>query len=207
MALTNYGELKTAVAAWLARADLSSTLIPDFITLTHKQLLRDLRGDLRMQVRASYTIDSEYKAVPLDFIEVVSFQIPGNPPYALKLIPDDSAANYNGASGQPRYFSMVGSVGNAPQFRFSPSPGGSYAAVLDYYATLTDFALDADTNWILDDFPQLYLWGACYHGHVYLKDPQSAGQMKMLYDDEMARVKLAGSKQRWGGNGMQIRPA
>jgi hypothetical protein len=207
MALATYGDLKTSVASWMARADLTS-IIPDFITQTHKVLMRDLRGHPRLRVRASITIDAEYEALPLDFLEVVSLQIPGQDgPRALTLITDDEAANYGGGSGRPRYFSIVGDVSSAGQFRFTPVPGGSYSAVLDYYATLTAFSLDADTNWILTTFPNAYLYGSLYHGNVYLQNAAAAQQYRALFDEELALIKKAGTRMNWGGNGMQIRPA
>ncbi|WNZ54789.1 hypothetical protein QT397_18160 [Microbulbifer sp. MKSA007] len=43
MAITNYGELKSAIARWLEREDLDES-IPDFITLAELRILRELRG-------------------------------------------------------------------------------------------------------------------------------------------------------------------
>ena len=42
MALTTYNELKTSLADWLNRQDLTST-IPDFISLAEAQIERQLR--------------------------------------------------------------------------------------------------------------------------------------------------------------------
>ena len=42
MALTDYSSLKTSVASYLARSDLT-TQIPDFIRLAEERLARDLR--------------------------------------------------------------------------------------------------------------------------------------------------------------------
>ena len=43
MAITNYTELKSSLADWLNRSDLT-TVIPDFITLAESQFNREIRN-------------------------------------------------------------------------------------------------------------------------------------------------------------------
>ena len=53
MALGTYTDLKTSVANYLEREDLTAT-IPDFITLTENRLNRDIRARVNM-IRATTT--------------------------------------------------------------------------------------------------------------------------------------------------------
>ena len=55
MALSTYSELKTSVADWLNRSDLTSA-VPDFISLAEAQVERRLRTR-QMIVRATATIE------------------------------------------------------------------------------------------------------------------------------------------------------
>ena len=57
MALTNYSELKSSIADFLNRDDLTS-VIPTFISLAEAQFARDLRH-YKMENRATGTIDSQ----------------------------------------------------------------------------------------------------------------------------------------------------
>ena len=208
MALATYGDLKTSVAAWLARADLTS-VIPDFVTLTHADLMRDLRGHLRLQKRdTAFSIATEYVACPTDFLELVSLIVTStNPPYAINFLPNDKQVDMNGATtGTPKWVAVVGATNNTENFRFSPPPGQTLTATIEYYARLTFFANDAATNWVLTDYPNLYLFGALYHGYTYLQNPQSADQMKSRYDQHLGQLIQAGRRARWGANGMQVRP-
>ena len=208
MALANYGDLKTAIAAWTARADLT-TVIPDFVALTHADLMRDLRGHLRLQKRdTAFSITGEYVAAPSDFLEVVSFVITSTTqPFAMSFLPNDTANDtYGGVQDIPQHFTLVGSSSNVENFRFSPPPNGTYTATLEYYARLTFFANDAATNWILTDYPNLYLYGSLYHAFKYMKDPNMAADMLRDYGEVLALLKKAGNKARWGGNGMTVRP-
>lgn len=65
MALTTYTELKTSIADWLNRTDLTST-IPDFISLAEAQIERQLRTR-QMLTRTTLTIDAEFESTPTDF--------------------------------------------------------------------------------------------------------------------------------------------
>ena len=56
MAFTTYSDLKTSVANYLNREDLTA-VIPDFITLTHNRLNRDLRVRVNL-IRAETTTTS-----------------------------------------------------------------------------------------------------------------------------------------------------
>jgi hypothetical protein len=89
MALVNYGDLKTSVANWLGRSDLT-TPIPDFVTLAHKQIMRDLRGHLRLQKRdTAFSISAEYVAAPTDFLELVSMYLNTSPKQEVQFMTHD----------------------------------------------------------------------------------------------------------------------
>ena len=69
MALTNYDDLKASIADFLNRDDLTA-VIPDFITLAEGQLNKELRH-WRMQDRVVSIVDSQYTALPNNFLEPV----------------------------------------------------------------------------------------------------------------------------------------
>lgn len=213
MALTNYGELKTVVANFLARADLT-TVIPDFVYLAHKQIARELRGHLRAQTRnTAFSITGEYVAAPSDFLELVSLRITSTTPdYALAFIDDDTGTNmYGGIAGAPRFVTMTGATGsNVEYFRFSPPPDSTYTATLEYIASLTFFSADSGaggTNWILTDHPDVYLYGALTQASAYLHDDARAAGWRDAFASALDSLRRAGRKARWGGNGMAVRVA
>lgn len=206
MALATYGDLKTSIAAFLARADLSST-IPDFVTLAHKQLMRDLRGHLRLQKRdASFSITGEYVAAPTDFLELVSMYLNTDPKTPIAFMPADSMAEYATGTGIPRYVALVGATtAGTESFRFAPAPSGTMTATIEYYASVTFFANDNAVNWILTDHPSLYLYGSLLQAAAFIHDDPRIGLWKAGYDEALAMVKKEGNRARWGANGMATR--
>jgi hypothetical protein len=202
MALDTYGGLKTEIAAWIARADLT-TQIPSFVRLCHAQLMRDLRGHLRLQRRDdAFALTGEYTPVPADFLELVSLSANGKP---MKFAPADSINTLSSAAGVPTEFTLVG--GSTENFRFSPPPPAGQTAVIEYYARLPFFQTDGATNWILDQAPDLYLNGSLFHAYVFAQDVESAQGVRALYDYTLQSVRRAGNRARWGGNGMAVRVA
>ena len=73
MAITTYDELKTAIADFLNRDDLTST-IPTFIDLAEAALNRDLRH-WRNENRAIAPVNSRYSALPSDFVEPIRMEL------------------------------------------------------------------------------------------------------------------------------------
>ena len=68
MSITNYTELKTAVADWLNRDDLTDARITDFIQMAENRIFHVLRVP-PMEKYANLTTDTEGKVtVPGDFL-------------------------------------------------------------------------------------------------------------------------------------------
>jgi hypothetical protein len=219
MALSNYGELKTSVANWLGRADLT-TLIPDFCTLAHKQLMRELRDHPRLQIRnASFSITGEYVACPATFTRLRSLYLNTSPRRTVEFMPNDAqTTNYSSGSGEPRFVSIVGptavgsgdAAGSSEYFRFAPIPDATYTATIEYTAALAFFTADSgagSTNWILTDNPDAYLYGALVQATAYVKDDPRISLWASAYQQALASLNSAGKETRWGGNNMAVRVA
>ena len=67
MAITNYGELKSAAAEWLDRSDLTSR-IPEFVELAEARFDRVIRTPDMVTKDDSFTVDSQYETVPTGFL-------------------------------------------------------------------------------------------------------------------------------------------
>ncbi len=84
MAITTYAELKSSITDFLNRDDLD-TVAPDFITLAEADLSRKVRH-WRMEGRATAEIDTQYSAIPADFLEVITFHITSGNLRSLELL-------------------------------------------------------------------------------------------------------------------------
>jgi len=170
MAITNYGELKSAVGDFLNRSDLTS-VIPTFIDFAEAEFNRVLRIR-QMVARAEAVIDTRFSAVPSDFIEAKDLVIvTGTPVTPLQFVTQQEMAQIRNeeltAAGKPLYFSVVGG-----QFEICPTPDDEYTLEMSYFAKIDALTDDADTNWLLTDYPDLYLYTSLMHSAPYLKDDE-----------------------------------
>lgn len=201
MAISTYTELKSAVADWLNRDDLTS-VIPTFIALAESSMERVLRTR-NMLVRSNATIDTQYSAVPADFLEIRSIKITGsNPsvPLVFKSIEQmDDLDSTTTASGIPKYYCVVGN-----QIRVHPTPGTGYTAELGYYAKLSKLSDSVSSNWILTSHPDAYLYGALIQAAPYLKEDERAGVWTQLFTAAIEAIKTADDRASTSGGSLKI---
>jgi hypothetical protein len=110
MALDTFSGLKTTIADYLNRDDLTS-VIPSFITLAEAKFNRKLRVR-QMVKRATATLDTQYFAFPSDFLQAKEFQLNTNPITYLQYVTqnqgDYGSANNYVATGRPQFYTIIG---------------------------------------------------------------------------------------------------
>ena len=123
MALSNYTELKSAIANWLNRSDLTTEIAGDFITLAEADFNAKLRIR-QMHSQSTLTVNAETVAVPTGFLQVRDFYILQTTlKYPLRYVTPVQMDQLKGTSteGLPTVYTILGD-----NFRFSPKPYISY---------------------------------------------------------------------------------
>ena len=204
MALSSYSALKTSIANWLNRSDLTSEIADDFIVLTEADLNSKLRIR-KMITSTSITIDSETESIPADFLQVRDFFITeGGTKYALKYITPAQMDQIKGSStaGMPETFTILGD-----NFRFAPTPGSSYTATINYYKEFDPLSSSNTTNYILTNHPSIYLYGALYHAANFLGgvEPRQVQQWQQQYVTALERLERNDREDQYGNAPLQQR--
>ena len=202
MAFTTYSDLKTSVANYLNREDLTA-VIPDFITLTENRLNRDLRVRVNL-IRAETTTTSgtDFYNLPTDLIEIRNITYDtSSRSYALEYLSPESLSREFGiyTSGIPRAYTNLGK-----DIKISPVPDGAYTININYFKKLETLSDATTTNNILTEFPDLYLFGACMEGATYLNDTEQLQRLMGLYQQVLGDVKAAEESARYGGTVMTM---
>lgn len=203
MAITSYSTLQTTVGDWLNRSDLT-TVIPDFITLAEAQFNRTLRHR-KMVERATATLDTEYSAMPADWLESIRYQINTNPITVMEFVSPDQAALLKGAystSGKPIFYSQIGQ-----QFQVIPAPdsGSAYTGELTYYAKIPALSAENTSNWLLADSPDIYLYGALLQSAPYLQDDQRLSIWAAIYQRLIDDLKVSDERSRMATSSLRMR--
>ena len=201
MAITTYSELKSAVADFLNRDDLTSA-IPNFIALAEATLNRRMRAP-EMVTRATVTVDAEYENRPADWMETIRYQITTNPITVLEFVTPEEAIIQKtkfSTSGVPLFFSTIGT-----QFQHVPVPDTSYTGELMYYARIAGLSDSNTSNWLLTANPDIYLYATLIQSAPYLKEDERISVWAGIYDRLMAEYDVAEQRAKTGSSRLVTR--
>jgi hypothetical protein len=182
MAIGTYGQLKTAVANWLKRTDLTD-IIPDFITLAESNIRRDVRCRA-MEQTATGTLSGSTLALPTRFLEARNVAIDSYP--QVYVTPQEFTQQTDWQSGN---FTIKGE-----SFYFQAT-SGDYS--IDYWQAFEAFSADGDTNWLLTNAPEVYLWAAIAEAKTYIEGDPSAAIG--FYNRAVVRLRQTEMNARFAG--------
>lgn len=190
MAISTYSELKTAIADYMARSDLTGN-VADFITLAEarlNRLLKMVETDATLTgVLASRRIDISALSLvqPIALFAVVDGD-------EIEILPkSDGSFAYDDTAGLPSFYAIDGT-----NIDFDRPLDSAYSFRFRYQSR---FALSdaAPTNKLLTENPDVYLAASIVWGSVYIKDAGQASGFKSILDEFIAETKniLAQSKR------------
>jgi hypothetical protein len=164
-----YSELKTAIADYLHRTDLT-TQIPQFIERAEANLFREINiKDLRISVTGTTT--GEYITLPADFSEVVKVTCSyGGTEYNL----DYGSKQFNPSVTAPMQYVLE----NNKLRLFGTSTGQAYTL---YYTPKMGALSDSNTtNWLLANASDLYLYASSLEAARYMRDQAQEDKLSIM---------------------------
>ena len=181
MAITNYTDLQSTIADYLARTDLT-TQIPLFVQLAENRLRRDLRIRPMLKVVTTSTAASDPTvALPSDFLEMRDLHIESSPIQTLVYQnPSNFYRNTKAStadSGAPKFYTVMGS-----EFQFAPIPDSAYTLKMVYYAAPSYLSSSNSSNVFLANCPDLLLYASLGEAEPYLMNDARIATWAQLYD-------------------------
>ena len=162
-------DLRTAVIEQVGRPDIAD-VFPRFVAMAESRLNRSLR--MREQIsNAVIAFSSGAGSLPSDFSEMIGLFAPSGAEYVQQSPQHMNGYTYSIQSGQ-----IV-----------SPLIGGDANAL--YYATIPALVAMTDSNWLLDRYPDIYLYAVAFEAAKHGRDKELAGDMRGLMDDAIATAK------------------
>ena len=170
MALDTYAELRTEVAAWLHRNDLTSR-IPTFIEFATNRLSRSITSP-RMEASTTLTVTSGIASLPNDFRAAISMTL-GTVEYKAITAADMRAMNQGGIRPTYPVYSIVNN-------QITVYPAESSSPTFIYATRLANLVTDADTNWVLQDYPDVYLMASLAEARKFVLDDTRLVQYEQM---------------------------
>jgi hypothetical protein len=201
MALSTYTELKAAIADWLDRTDLTTQIV-DFITLAEAEFNRTLFVPQREEVSSASASDGTI-TLPDDFWSMRSLYIDSDPKTYLEQMNMGELRNRYSASatGRPQNFALQS--GN--ELVLAPSPDTAYTLVLNYWQTIPALSASVASNWLLDSYPDIYLYGSILQSAAFLADDDRIPRWRGALGQAIGQLQDAGNKRAWGSTPVRIR--
>ena len=197
-----YAELKTAIANYLNRSDLTSD-IDTFIDNVEAELNRRLRTK-DMIKRATATADSQYLTVPTDWIEAINVEITSNDFSPLFQQSIESLDVYrksnNNSTGQPVYFAMVDD-----SIELAPTPDAEYTLQLTYYAKISALSDSNTSNFVSVSHPDVYLYGALKQASIFLMEDERIPMFTKQFEKALEEMRLEQEKAAFGKGSLMMR--
>ncbi len=205
MALSTYTELKTSIADWLNRTDLT-TQIPDFIALCEAEMNRRLR---RTTTRATITIDAAAITPPTDMAELRSIYLVSASVWQDKPLrvgtPEmiaERRARAGGVAGRPDTVAVFQS-----ELLFAPDPDQDYDAEIIYFAKLTALSSSNPSNVVLVEAPDAYLYGALLQAEPYLEHDERAPVWRAKFDSAIMELNIVRENEEYAASTRDVRLA
>lgn len=198
MSLTTYDGLKASIANWLNRADMDS-VIPDLIALAEVRFNRELRMNAQDST-ASGTLSGQLITIPADLVDLKRITITANgEEHDLRYVSPEDYDRYQPLSGKPFVYTSF-----TNNYRVAPGPDGAYPYTIYYSAKFAALA-DAGTNWLLENAPDVYLYGALLEAAPYLRDDGRVQLWATAYQNAISKLQQQDSDMRYPNANLYIR--
>ena len=196
MAIANYNDLKTTIANYLGRSDLTS-VIPDFITLAEIRLQRDLRTRVMLKsATATMTSGDNTVGLPTDFLEMRDLFIQGSPRLTVSYLTPSAFSRDARAqeSGKPVYYTVIGQ-----ELQFAPIPDTAYVLEMLYFYKPTVLETGNQSNVFLANYADAMLYASLAEAEPYLMNDARVQTWAALYDRAIGNINTTDENSEYSG--------
>jgi hypothetical protein len=195
---TDYSSLKTEVADYMNRNDLTS-FIDGFIDLAEAEMQRELKL-LEFETTGTVSVTSGSGTLPTGFLGARTLNWDGNPKRVLKYLTPDQLETIN--VKEPSYVSFYTITGST--IKFANDDTGTLN--ITYMARFTPLSGSATTNAIITNHPGAYLAGSLKYAAIFCKDLEAAQGYQALFNSELRQIISDNKDRKYAGATLQVRP-
>ena len=212
MAISTYDTLKSGIADFLNRDDLTD-VIPTFIDMAQGQINRDVRH-WKMETTAQQMTGDDYAYLPAGWLEIKNAQYYPDINDITKFTPleylsqnafDERKINSENKIGDPKYYTLAALNGTGLMMLFpQPKELLNDRVNLSYLNSL-DLGVSSPNNWLIEDYPDVYLYGSLIHAAIYLKDDERLALFSQMYGAAVQRVNASSDESEYKHDRLRTR--
>ena len=201
MAIGTYDELKTAVANWLDRDDLTDR-IPEFIALAEARMNRVLRLRMMESKYTASTIAAQRNYnLPGGYVQMRNFQINTSPITVLQYVSPEIYDRLWGGStgGTPQFYTII-----ANELQLGPIPGSVMTLEMLFYKKIAALSGTNTTEQMLTNNPDIYLYGALLEAEPFIMNDERVGLWAKGFAQAVADLQEQDNKDRHSGSALRV---
>lgn len=201
----NFTGLRTSASDWLHRSDLTNTDLGNFIFLAETEFNTEMRNR-NMEARTTIGVTSGYLPHPADWQEWKTIVlVQGGDRFPLDPISEEVATMLYGQAGDdamPRGYV----VQNGRTYIYPSQAVTSYTYETVYYQGIPNLTGSATTNWLLNQYPNAYLFGTLLQAMGFESDDNRIPLWKSGRDEAIDKIEKASRRASYSGGTPQMRP-
>lgn len=197
----NFGEIKSTVADYLNRTDLTNN-IPFWVNTAMRKIERINNFNYMLSTTTSlaFADGSDSVTPPSDLKEVVWwYAVENNSKNFLEHVArkeiEKLELDTSPTEDRPTKWAWVGT-----NFKVVPTADQTYTNKMLYYAKSAELSSDSDTNWLTNNVPEVLIYGALLEATPYLKDDQRIAVWNSYYEGALAELTSQDNSEAWSTN-------
>lgn len=192
--IENYTGLQAFLVEHLQLDEASTSQLPNLIRLAEYRLNRLLLAPERETTATlTTTAGAQTVALPTGFRQARKLKITGDTGYPLAQVSPNVVETYDYA-GQPVVFAIEGT-----NLALGPVPDSDYTLSLLYLAKLAPLTANTQTNWLLTENADAYVFMACSIIEQHLGNAENAALYNALAEGVCAEINAQGVRFRVSG--------
>jgi len=143
--------------------------------------------------QASASTSARYLALPEKYLQMQICRLITDPVTRLKYTSlDDMTSKISSASGKPGWYTVH------EEIEFDKVPDSAYSVEMIYYAKVTTLSSTNQSNGILTECPDLYLYGALLEAETFLDNDERLPTWRAAFDTGLADANMSHMKSMRG---------
>ena len=193
MTIATYTELKTEVADWAHRSDLTAKM-DTFCKLAEAVINKDLRVH-EMEEILDVTFTDTFYDLPADYLELRAIHIENSGARVpiKSYSPQQLDRLYSRATGTANGFAIQG---GQIELRPAPSATSTVDGAITYF-TKVDTLTSNPTNDILTAYPMIYLSAMMIQVYLYLQDDAELAKWSEAYNSQIQQANKSSQAGRY----------
>lgn len=194
---TTYATLKTEVASFFNRNDLTSD-IDSFIDLCEAEMQRELKI-LEFETTGTVTVTNGTGTLPTGFLGARHVSWEASPERPLTYVTPDKLETVNAMDpSYVNYYTITGSS-------IKTANDSSGALNLTYMARFTPLSDSNTTNAIITNHPGAYTFGTLKYAAIWAKDAEAAMGYDSMFKGEIASIIRDDRERKYAGASLAVR--